>query len=83
MKAPELFALAVRLVALVFLYRAANDLVGFAGFLCDTALGLSPSRTAAGGLFRFFANLVAAIWFVFGADPFGRLAYPRSEGKVG
>ena len=80
MKPRDLFGLAVRLVALWFLSKAAVGAAEATSALFGNATGSTQGASAefsvGHGVGICVANLLIALWFLFGAWPFARWAYP-------
>ncbi len=86
MKAQELFGLAVRLVGVVFLYHGLREWPLAFGGSFDALKHLPGSFQDGTIISRPFLcawPFVVALWFLFGAPPLMRIAYPRRQENPG
>jgi len=73
MKPADIFKLIVRVFGVYFLYEATS-------VLPDFLIAISSSSGVGGQAFLKLAGLVAAaVWFLFGAPPIQRFAYPEAQ----
>jgi hypothetical protein len=78
MKLKEIFGFLIRLLGLLFLYRAA-DMVPMSWRLFWTLFDRFNFRILMECLFSVTWPLVVAVWMLFGAPPIMRWAYPPEE----
>jgi hypothetical protein len=78
MKAPEIFGIVVRSVGLVFAYQTIQSIIGFVNVAGSIAKGsrlFIPYAT----VLNLILLAAAAVWFLRGAPPLQKLAYPRRD----
>ena len=78
MKTSEIFGLLVRAVGVVFVYQTVHALIGVLTIF-NTQLPRGMDFNLPGStLFHVVGLAGAAVWFLFGAPPLQKLAYPDS-----
>jgi hypothetical protein len=76
MKAPEIFGLIVRTVGVFLVYQTVLVVVGVVSLATTQFPG--GSSFGGGSLLRVVAMAGAAVWFLFGAPPLQKVAYPET-----